>query len=118
MKRSGMPMQVHGALDAVRSQAFAHGAARAARHGVLLDRDDARVAGGQPADQSVVERLHEAHVDDRGVEPLADGERGVEQGAEAAGSQPERPSRRSSARPTGSAVISARSACPGPVPRG
>ncbi len=62
---------VQAALDPVRRQAFAHRAAGTAGHGVLLERHDAIVRVGQPADVIFVQWLHETHVNQRRVEAPA-----------------------------------------------
>ena len=60
---------------------------------------------GEPRDQFLVERLHESHVDQRRVEPLGDALARRHHRAEREQRSPLRPSRRTSALPTGSARI-------------
>ena len=57
-------------------EALADRAACPASDHVFLQRHDARVAGGEPAHGVRVQRLDEAHVDQRRVEPFGDREAG------------------------------------------
>src|SRR4051812_36727851 len=66
----GQPQQQHAFFDAERSKGFAHCAARASHDLVLFHGDDQMMALGERSHELDVERLHEAHVGDRGVERL------------------------------------------------
>ena len=55
-------------LDAMGGQALTDGTACTAGNHVFLQRDDAGMRRREPADRVLVERLHEAHVDKRGVQ--------------------------------------------------
>jgi hypothetical protein len=63
---------MHLGRDSRRGEALAHRAAGATRDRVLLDRHDALVRRGERANRVLVQRLDEAHVDQRGVEALGD----------------------------------------------
>ena len=124
MKRSGSPSCSTGTVLPGLLQGFQHGAARAAHDDVLLHRHQQVVGVRQLADESVVERLHETHVGDRGVELLGRLQRGFSMEPKARIAilfdwlADALPLRRISPRPIGRAVISFLIATPGPVPRG
>src|SRR3984957_8271531 len=75
-------------LHAMGGEQFADARAGAADDGVLLDRDDGAMTRGKRQDQLLVERLDEAHVDQRGIQALGDLAGGVDQRAEGQDREP------------------------------
>ncbi len=69
--------------DAMRGQAFRHRATRAACDGVVFQRDEGFMRVRQLEDHRLVKRLHEAHVDQGGIEFGGDFRRGGQHRAEA-----------------------------------
>src|ERR671939_1931785 len=66
----GQAQQQHAPFNLEGSKGFAYRAAGAAHHLVFFDGDDQTMALGELPHQLHIERLHEAHVGDRGVERL------------------------------------------------
>src|SRR5882762_4251755 len=71
----GEPQVQAWPVEAGRIEQLGHGAARTAGDGVFLERHQRHMLRHALAQQRLIQRLHEAHVDHRGIEPLG-GEEG------------------------------------------
>jgi hypothetical protein len=118
MKRSGYPKLQQRQLQSLGGEQFAHARARAADNRVFLDRHDGTVARRKRSHEVLIERLDEAHVDERGIQLLGNLLRGIHERAKCQYRKAAASLRGAAVRVRAAGPSSATIGTPGPVPRG